>query len=163
MKLNLFETHDRYETFTKKNDFQIGACCQNLIDQRPFGIHPFYIFAHPRTDDDGVTKRLIWQPRLTRPKPQTNSMLFKGYPGSDIIKVIWMIPAREMWGQYEEGKVTANKTVCDSIRAFQFDRASLERNEDDDLPDEKIHEIYKDLSRDANHIKRMNKIAKVNL
>lgn len=163
MKLNLFETHDRYEAFTKKSDFQIGECCQDLINKRPFGVHPFYIFAHARTDDDGVTKRLIWQPRLTRPKPQTNSMLFKGYPGSDIIKVIWIIPAREMWSQYEEGKVTANKIVTDSIRAFQFDRASLERNEDDDFPDDKINEIYKDVARDANHIKRMSKIARVNL
>jgi len=157
MKLNLFEAHDRYKSFTTKSDFDIGECCQDLINRRPFGSYPFYIFAHTRTDDDGVTKRLIWQPRLTRPKPQTNSMLFKAYPGKDIVKIIWMIPTRELWNQYEEGKVTENKTICDSIRAFQFDRDTLARNEDDDLSDEKINQIYKDLSRDANHARRMNK------
>lgn len=163
MKLNLHETHDRYQEFTKKKDFDIGECCQDLINKRPFGRYPFYIFAHARTDDDGVTKRLIWQPRLSRPKPQTNSMLFKAYPGSDVVKIIWMIPPREMWSQFEEGKITANETVCNSIREFQFDRETLERNEDDDLSDEKINDIYKEISRDANHIKRMNKIAKVKL
>jgi hypothetical protein len=158
MKLNLHETHDRYESFTKKNDFDIGECCQDLINKRPFGHHAFYIFAHPRTDDDGVTKRLIWQPRLTRPTPQTNSMLFKAYPGTDLIKVIWVIPDRILWSQYEDGKVTANKTICDSIRDFQFDRQKLERNEDDDLSDEKIDNIYKSLARDANHVRRMKGI-----
>lgn len=161
MKLNLFETHDRYQAFTKKKDFDIGECCQDLINKRPFGSHAFYIFAHPRTDDDGVTKRLIWQPRLTRPVPQTNSMLFKAYPGTDNIKIIWMIPDRNMWDQYEEGKVTANKMICDSIRDFQFDREKLERKEDDDLSDEKIDQIYKDLARDANHKRRMQSIGKM--
>jgi hypothetical protein len=160
MKLNLHETHDRYLEFTRKNDFDISACCQDLINKRPFGRHNFYIFAHARTDDDGSGKRLIWQPRLTKPKAQTNSMLFKAYTGTDVIKIIWMIPSRELWSQYEEGKVTENKTVCDSIRNFQFHRDELERNEDDDLSDEKIEEIYKDISRDANHKRRMMGVAK---
>ena len=67
MKLNRLETHDRYQHLTKQS-FDIAECCQDLINQRPFGDHPFYIFAHPRTEEDGVTKRLIWQPRLTKPK-----------------------------------------------------------------------------------------------
>jgi hypothetical protein len=67
MKLDRLDVHDRYEHFTKQ-DFDIGECCQDLINKRPFGDYPFYIFAHTRTDDDGVTKRLIWQPRLTKPK-----------------------------------------------------------------------------------------------
>ena len=163
MKIDLYETHDRYREFTTKKDFDISVCCQDLINQRPFGSHAFYIFAHTRTDDDGVTKRLIWQPRLTRPTPQTNSMLFKAYPGTDIIKVLWMIPAREMWSQYEEGKITANQTILDSIRDFQFDRQKLERAENDDLSDETINQIYKEIARDANHRKRMNKVVKLKL
>ena len=163
MKLNLYETHDRYYDFTTKKDFGISECCQDLINQRPFGNHAFYIFSHARTDDDGVTKRIIWQPRLSRPKPQTNSMLFKAYPGTDIIKIIWLIPAREMWSQFEDGKVTENKTIYDCIRDFEFDRQKLEKNEDDDLSDEEIDQIYKDISRDANHKKRMNKIVKLKL
>ena len=137
MKLNPLDVHDRYQHLTKQS-FDISECCQNLIDQRPFGDHPFYIFAHARTDDDGSTKRLIWQPRLTKPKAQTNSMLFKAYPGTDLIKVIWMIPARELWGQYGKGLITENRTVSDSIHDFQFNRNKLEKKEDDDISEEQV-------------------------
>jgi hypothetical protein len=149
VKLNRLETHDRYEHFTKQ-DFDIGACCQNLIDQRPFGEHAFYIFAHPRTNDDGVTKRLIWQPRLTRPTPQTNSMLFKAYPGSDTVKIIWMIPDRALWKQYEKGNITDNDTVRQSIHDFTHNRELLSRKEPDDLEDWQIDNIYRSISNDAN-------------
>ena len=148
MKLNLFETHDRFQHLIQYN-FSISECCQDLINQRPFGNHPFYIFAHARTDDDGVTKRLIWQPRLTRPKPQSNSMLFKGYPGTDNVKVIWIIPDRNLWGQYKKGNVTESSIVTESIHNFRFNRALLERPEDDDLSDEQIDSIYRDLSSQA--------------
>jgi len=145
MKVDRLETHDRYEHFTRQS-FSVGECCQHLINQRPFGDHPFYIFAHPRTDDDGVTKRLIWQPRLTKPKAQTNSMLFKAYPGTDIVKVIWMIPMREMWGQYGKGLVCENKTVEDSIRDFMYHREKLELPEEDDLSDAEIDAIYRSIA-----------------
>lgn len=148
MKLNRLETHDRLQHFVKQS-FDIGECCQNLIDQRPFGEYPFYIFAHTRTDDDGVTKRLLWQPRLTKPKAQTNSMLFKCTPGGDSVRVIWMIPDRHLWPQYTNEKITANKTVFDSIQAFQFDRVQLEAREIGDLSDEKINSIYRELAIEA--------------
>ena len=146
MKINRLETHDRYQFFTKQN-FDIGECCQNLIDRRPFGEYPFYIFAHARTDDDGVRKRLIWQPRLTKPEAQTNSMLFKAYPGKDIVKVIWMIPARELWDEFKRGNMTENETVLQSIRDFQNNRLALEAKEPDDLSDEQINAIYSSMSR----------------
>lgn len=148
MILNFLETHDRYQEFTKKQ-MDIGECCQDLIDQRPFGSHPFYIFAHARTEDDGVTKRLIWQPRLTKPKAQTNSMLFKAYPGSDNVKVIWMIPARELWGNYNKGLIMENKTVRDSIHDFVMNRDQLEAKEDDDLDDATIDKIYEEIRQQA--------------
>jgi hypothetical protein len=150
MKINRLETHDRYNFFTKQN-FSISECCQNLIDQRPYGEHAFYIFVHARTHEDGLTKRLIWQPRLTKPKSQSNSMLFKAYPGTDIIKVIWMIPAIELWGQYKKGNVTANQTIVDSIDTFRYRRYELERKEDDDLSDEKIDQIYKEISQQTKY------------
>lgn len=144
MKIDRLDAHDRLQHFTKQG-FDISECCQDLINKRPFGNHPFYIFAHARTDDDGVTKRLIWQPRLTKPTAQTNSMLFKAYPGTDLIKVIWMIPPREMWEQYEKGKMTQNITVVESIYDFQHNREALEAKEDDDLPDQAIRKIYGDM------------------
>lgn len=148
MKINRLETHDRYQHFTNQN-FDISECCQNLIDQRPFGTHPFYIFAHPRTADDGVSKRLIWQPRLTRPVPQTNSMLFKAYPGTDIIKTIWMIPDRAMWKQYDKGNVCDSEIIRQSIFDFTYNRELLAKKEPDDMPDWQIDNIYRELSNVA--------------
>ena len=148
MKIQRLDAHDRYEHFTKAG-FDIGECCQDLIDQRPFGNTPFYIFAHARTDDDGVTKRLLWQPRLTKPRAETNSMLFKAYPGTDMIKIIWMIPAKELWDTFNKGMLTENKTVTESIDNYRYNRKALEAREDDDLSDSEIDAIYKEISIDA--------------
>ncbi|SRR6266404_1063791 len=152
MRINLLDAHDRFQHF-KKQDFDISECCQDMINQRPFGDHPFYIFAHARTDDDGTTKRLIWQPRLTKPKAQTNSMLFKAYPGTDIVKIIWMIPARELWAQYEKDKLTENELIYHSIHEFQNNREFLERKEDDDLSDDAVDAIYREISRQGKFMK----------
>lgn len=146
MKINRLDAHDRLISL-KKNDFSISECCQDLINKRPFGHHAFYIFAHTRTDDDGVTKRLIWQPRLTKPKAQTNSMLFKAYPGSDNLKVIWVLPVRELWTQFKLGNVTESPIVIKSIDMFENHRSQLEMKEDDDLNDDKIDEIYRSIAR----------------
>lgn len=158
IKLNTLETHDRLQHF-KKQDFSISDCCEDLIRSRPFGNYPFYIFAHPRTDDDGVSKRLIWQPRLTKPKAQTNSMLFKCYPGTDVVKIIWMIPARELWPSYQQDKMTECKDILISIDNFLNHRIELEEREDDDLNDLQISEIYKGLSQQAKRKKFMEKLS----
>lgn len=177
MKINRLETHDRLEHLTAQN-FDIGKTCQSIIDRKPFGNHPFYIFAHKRQigldermslyQDDlreslcniayirqytsmsqVPTDRLIWQPRLTKPKSQTNSMLFKGYPGTDNIKVIWIIPDRCLWEQFEKGKMTENRTVWESIQAFVNHPERLEEKEDDDYSDEAIDRLYAEICRGA--------------
>jgi hypothetical protein len=157
MKIDKLDAHDRLQHFNKQS-VDINECCKDLIDKRPFGNHAFYIFAHVRTDEDGFTKRLIWQPRLTKPKSQTNSMLFKAYPGSDLVKVIWMIPAREVWEQYRKGNLTENQTVVESIYDFEHNRNKLDAKEDDDLNDEEINQIYRDLCLDAKFKKHMDKL-----
>lgn len=165
MKINRLDAHDRFQHFTKQS-FDIAECCQDLINKRPFGNHPFYIFAHTRTIgmdekfkllmsgqyksmEEVPEKTLIWQPRLTKPQAQSNSMLFKAYPGTDTIKVIWMLPAPELWEQYAKGKMTENKTISESIEMFKANRKKLEEKEDDDMTDEQIDKIYKEISRDA--------------
>lgn len=165
MKIDILDAHDRYEYFTNQ-DFNISECCQNLIDQRPFGNVPFYIFAHARTLDieekfayftstgKWPDKTIVWQPRLTKPKAQTNSMLFKAYPGSDVIRVIWMIPQREIWSEYQEKNVSQNQTVLDSIKSFIFNRQELEAPEKDDLTDSQAANIYLEISRKANSDKQ---------
>jgi hypothetical protein len=149
MKLNKLETHDRYKHFVKQ-DFSIAECCQDIINKRPFGDHPFYIFAHARTEEDGVTKRIIWQPRLTKPAAQPNSMLFKAYPGSDNIKICWMIPDALLWSQFRKGNVTENSLAVWSINMFQFHKKKLEAKEEDDLPDDQVDAIYRQFSRAGN-------------
>jgi len=150
MKLDRLETHDRYLHFTKQQ-FDIGECCQEVIKNRPpeFGNRPFYIFAHTRTDDDGTTQRLIWQPRLTRPKAQTNSMLFKAYPPGDVIKVIWLLPKRELWPNYKRGMICENKTISDSICDFQHNRKKLEQADPEDLDDNLAYAIYQEIALHA--------------
>ncbi len=99
-----------------------------------------------RSMEEVPEKTLIWQPRLTKPKAQTNSMLFKAYPGTDLVKVIWMIPAREMWEQYAKGKISENNTVSESIYNFKNNKDILEMPEEDDLTDTQIDAIYKNIS-----------------
>lgn len=151
MKLDRLETHDRFQHFIKQN-YDISACCQNLIDQKPFGNHPFYIFAHARTDDDGFTKRLIWQPRLTKPKAQVNSMLFKVYPGTDNLKIIWIIPDSILWAQYRTGNITENSLVEKSIHTFIHHREDLDKKEVDDYEDWKINSIYSEMSKNKSNL-----------
>jgi len=149
MKVDRLETHDRYKEFTSKS-FDIDACALDLMNKRPFGEHAFYMFVHARTAEDGVTKELIWQPRLTRPKPQTNSMLFKAYPTTLEIRICWMIPPREMFGQYKTGNITEHDITRWSIEMFENKREQLAQNEPDDLSDMEIDAIYKSISRQAN-------------
>ncbi len=159
MKLNILETHDRLLQFNKQKD-EISMCCQEIINRRPFGDRSFYIFAHKReigmdekfslflsgkyeSIDRVPSARILWQPRLTKPKAQTNSMLFKAYPGSDEVKIIWIIPERELWDQYKKGLMTQSEIVIESIDKFENDRASLEAPEEDDATDDEGKNAYR--------------------
>ena len=163
IKINTLETHDRYKTFISK-DSSIEDCIQDLINKKPFGENAFYIFGHKRTlgldertnlfihgqyksFEDVPTHALLWQPRLTKPEAQTNSMLFKVKPGSDNVKIIWMIPDNSMWSNYLKGQMNENKIVFDSIMDYINNKAKLEEKEEDDPSDERIREIYLSLTK----------------
>lgn len=148
MKVNRLETHDRFVDFTKKS-FDIQECAEDLMRKRPFGEHPFYMWVHARTADDGLTKELIWQPRLTRPKPETNSMLFKANPMTMEVRVCWMIPPEELFEQYKRGNVTDHDISRWSIDMYLHHREELARNEPDDLDDLTIDSIYRAISQEA--------------
>jgi hypothetical protein len=168
MKIHRLDAHDRLQEFKKQGDY-ISKGCEDCIKKRPeeFGDHPFYIFAHKReigmderfslfmtgnykSFEETPTHRLIWQPRLSKPEAQTNSMLFKSYPLKDEIKVIWIIPDRVLWDQYTKGNMVENKTVCESIYDFDHDRGKLEAKEEDDLSDARIKEIYALIKKHGN-------------
>lgn len=157
IKINPLDAHDRLKHLKASNP-SIEECCVDLINQAPYGNRPFYIFVHARTEDNGIDTRLIWQPRLTKPKAQTNSMLFKGYPGNDKIDVIWIIPKRELWAQYQRGKLTESETIHKSIDAFLYDRARLEAPDESDPGDEEVDGIYQQLAIEAKRNKLMAKL-----
>lgn len=148
MKLNRLETHDRLKHFVKDQSLNIAKGAEDCLKINPLSLalqekSPYiYIFAHPRTADDGVTKVMYWQPRLTRPTAQTNSYLFRAQSKTDIMEVCWMIPPREQWKQYEKGKVTENDIVVWSVDQFEKNRASLEAPDSRDLSDEIMSKIY---------------------
>jgi hypothetical protein len=142
MKLNRLETHDRLLHFKKDQAQNIFQGCEECLKKNPLSLALqekstyIYIFAHPRTDDDGVTKKMYWQPRLSKPEPQTNSYLFRAISHTDMIEVIWLLPPIEQWKQYGGGKVTESNEVIWSINQFTQNRARMSQPEPEDLPDE---------------------------
>jgi len=149
MKINRLETHDRLQHFIKDQSFSIFQGAEECLKKNPDSLaiqekSPYvYIFAHPRTADDGLNKRMLWQPRLSVPKAETNSYLFRAISNSDIIEVVWLIPPREMWSQYEKGNVTESGEVAWSIEMFKRNRKMLEESHPDDMPEERARLILK--------------------
>lgn len=151
MKLNRLETHDRLNHLIQDQSANIFQGAEDCLKRNPDSLaiqekSPYvYIFAHPRTADDGLSKRMLWQPRLSIPKAQTNSYLFRALSNSDIIEVVWMIPPREMWPQYEKGKVTESNEVAWSIEMFKHKRAELEKPHPHDMGEESARMILKQI------------------
>jgi len=149
MKLNRLETHDRLQHFVKDQSQNIFLGAEQCLKDNPLSLaiqekSPYvYLFAHPRTADDGVTKIMYWDPRLSLPEAQTNSYLFRAISKTDTIEVIWLIPPREMWPQYDMGKVTESNEVAWSINQFKHNRKELEKPHPDDLPEERARLILK--------------------
>ena len=148
MKLNFLETHDRLLHFKKDQALNLSQGAEdclkkNELSKRLQQYSPYiYLFAHPRTADDGVNKRMIWQPRLSRPKSQTNSYLFRAKSNTDLLEICWLLPPREMWPQYQKGKIAESEYIIWSINHFLYNREKLDTPFQDDLPDEKCKDIY---------------------
>lgn len=177
MKITRIDAHDRFLEFSKQADYISQGCKDCIRNRpKEFETHPFYIYAHKRTIElderigifnadwrenllnphyirkyqivsDVPTSRLIWIPRLSKPRAEPNSMLFKAFPPGDVIKTIWIIPEPEMWNQYTKGKIAENSVICESIKQYKADKSILELSEDDDLPEIKQKQIYKEIAR----------------
>jgi hypothetical protein len=148
MKLNRLETHDRLEHLVKDQSDNVFKGAEECLKLNPLSLAiqekcPYvYIFAHTRTTDDGLKKRLIWQPRISKPKAQTNSYLFRAQSKTDLIEVIWILPERHLWPQYEKGKITQDDLVCYSVDMFENNRAELEKPHVEDFPEERSKIIF---------------------
>lgn len=148
MKVNRLETHDRLLHLKQDQALNVNQGAEDCLKRNRLSLalqecSPYvYIFAHPRTADDGVTKRMLWQPRLTKPTPQTNSYLFRAKSKTDTIEVCWLLPPTEMWDQYKKQNVTASDIVLWSIDQYKNNRLQLGAKENDDLDDEIARKIY---------------------
>lgn len=148
--VNRLDAHERLQQLNQLNSLGITENLEMMIKADPFDGNKFYVFTHARRDDDGISTRLIWQPRLTKPKMQTNSMLFKVNPKHpEEVTVIWIIPPREQWHLFEKGKLCENQTVIDSVYLFENERAKLEAKEPDDLDDATINKIYAQIRQEG--------------
>jgi hypothetical protein len=166
MKINRLETHDRLIHLKKDQGLNIDQGAEDCLKKNRLSIglqqksSYVYLFAHPRTCEDGVTKKMFWQPRLTKPSAQTNSYLFRAKSNTDLIEVCWLIPPRELWKQYTKGNVTESDTVRWSIMQFTTAKIELEKPFPDDLSEEQVKNIYIDVAREMDEDKRMKSIYK---
>lgn len=164
MKVNILEAHDRLLHLKKDQSDTMAQGVEDCLKRNSLSLSyqqrsPYvYIFAHPRLSDDGLKTRMLWDPRLSKPKAQTNSYLFRAISHTDIVEVCWMIPPREQWEQYTQGKVTESKEVIWSIYQFQHHREELERPLPEDLPDEKGKQILLEIAREMEENRRMKKL-----
>lgn len=165
MKVNRLEAHDRLLHFINDQSQTIWQgveeCLKKNLDSLKIQekCHYVYIFAHPRTADDGVTKRLLWQPRLVKPKAETNSYLFRAQSNSDIVEICWLIPPFEMWDQYKTGNVCESNWASWSINQFINNKKELEKPFSDDLTDEQAMHLFKGILRESIMAKQENEEA----
>lgn len=142
MKIHKLDAHDRLLHLQKEQALNLSQGAEDCLKKNDLSIKLqqystyIYLFAHPRTADDGVTKRMIWQPRLSKPYAQTNSYLFRATSNTDLMEICWLLPPREMWSQYKKGNITQNEWVTWSIDQFLHNRKQLEEPFKDDLSDE---------------------------
>ena len=164
MKVNRLETHDRLLHFKKDQSENIFKGAEDCLKKNPDSLFfqdrsPYvYIFAHPRTDDDGVTKRMLWQPRLWKPKAQTNSYLFRAKSHSDIVQICWLLPPEEMWSQYMLDNITESNEVLWSIDQYIHHRKKLEKDDPDDVSDERGKAIMQEWIASKRHDRMMKNL-----
>jgi hypothetical protein len=147
MKLNRLETHDRYEYFIKDQSRIIFEGADDCLKRNPDSLkiqekcHYVYLYAHPRTHDDGVTKRMLWQPRLLKPKAEINSYLFRATSGTDLIEICWLLPPIETWNQFFEENLCSSQDVWWSINEYKNNRDKLQQPFHDDLTEEQAKNV----------------------
>lgn len=136
--------------FFKGNSEQ-GYCdmVQKIIASKPFGKYPFYIFQFvKRVDDVTGEKKMYHYPRLTKPEPLPGTTLLKCNPENpEEVTIIWTLPNQENFGLYKSGKLFQDEFVYDCIQKYLKNPQELMKNDPDDLSDEKIMEIYREIKK----------------
>lgn len=168
MKIERLETHDRLIQLQKEQALNIAKGLDDCLKKNPLSValqdkSPYiYVFAHVRTADDSVTKKMVWQPRLTKPRATLNSYLFRIKSKTDVAEICWLLPPRETWSQYEKGKITEHPDVLWSIEQFKTNRAHLESSFKDDHSDEIARNIYRSVAKDFDEDKLRKQTSCIN-
>lgn len=143
-----------------KGNFEKEYCetIQNIIQSRPFGKYKFYIFQFvKRVDDTTGVKRMIHQPRLTKPEPLPGTTLLRCDPDRpEDVTIIWTLPNQENFGLYKHGKFFSDPFVAECVEKYLKRPGELMKEEEGDLDDDKIREIYREISANAKS-KKSNK------
>lgn len=164
MKIDKLETHDRLQHLMKDQAVNIAQGAEDCLKKNSLSIalqersSYIYLYAHPRTHDNGYQKRMLWQPRLSKPKAEPNSYLFRAKSKTDIIDVCWLLPPVEMWEQYRKGKMTEHELVAWSIEQYYHNRAQLEAQDPEDLSDEAGSAIYEKIRAEMRHDEMREKL-----
>lgn len=154
MKVNRLESHDRLQYLMKDQSKIVQQGAEDCLKKNPLSLayqdrSPYvYIFGHARTADNGIDKRLLWEPRLTKPLPQSNSYLFRAISKTETMEVCWVLPPHETWSQYKKGNVVESDIVSWSIFQYLNKREELGAPFPDDLADEKCKRILLDIARE---------------
>ena len=124
---------------------------KKMIEEKPFGKHPFYIFTFPKRTDDLIGVKTIYhQPRLTKPDPMPGTTLIKVNPNrEDEIRIIWILPGKESFNMYKKGKRFSDPIVYDSIQAYLKNPDLLTKPEPDDLTEDEIKDAYREKVKTA--------------
>lgn len=163
MKINRLETHDRLLHFKKDQSQVIAEGADECLKRNPLSLalqarSPYvYLFAHARTQEDGVTKKMLWQPRLGKPKCEPNSCLFRALSHTDNLEICWILPDQIFWSQYKKGNVLEHSMVIWSIDMYRNSKPTLEKPFADDLPQHRIDQILLDIAREMEEEIRIKK------
>lgn len=158
MKLNRLETHDRLLHFKKEQTSNMFQGIDDCLKKNPDALYlqtrsPYiYVFVHARTHDNGVDKRILWQPRLNKPSAETNSCLFRAISNTDLIEKCWILPPEELWDEYKKGNMTEDEEIERFIYMYLNQKKKLEAKHPDDFSLEKANQIWDELKM----IKRNN-------
>ena len=166
MKINRLEAHDRLLFLKKDQEANVFKGADDCLNQNRDSLalqeySPYvYLYAHARTADDGVNKRLLWQPRLTKGQFEPNSYCFRAISHTDQVEVCWILPDKHLWKQYVKGNLVEHELIIWSISQFKTNRERMNQPEPDDLSDEKIEMIYRQIANNSNKNKMMDKLYK---
>ena len=147
MKIQRLEAHDRLLHLKKDQAYNVWKGAEDCLKRNDLSLalqekSPYiYLFAHPRTAEDGVTKIMYWQPRLSKPSPQPNSYLFRAKSKTDEITVCWLLPPREQWDQFIKGNVLQDDLTNWSIKQFRYNHGELARDDAEDMPEQRARAI----------------------